>query len=254
MHVKALVLAVLLAAPVAAGAQPTSVVPAPLQDLPWEDGVMARAERLWSGLTDAFGFGFGTGSITRGHMTLQHRQQARADFAWLMDIAGYKLKEIETSISLLPSLSLTFGQARELTEADREYVERALERHALRHPGPLAAMQRTIVRGVMDAGELGNFSVDKVEVDLFPLPRVKVQLTPSDAPLGVEAHPARDRPAQPARHGDGTAAGGHGQWPPTARSARAGTGAGGAGDDRPLIPTHPSPRRQGAQHSRQDAR
>jgi hypothetical protein len=62
-----------------------------------------------------------------------------------------------------------------------------LERHALRNPGPLAAMQRTIVRGVMDAGELEHFAVDKVEVDLFPLPRVKFQLTPSDAPLGIEA-------------------------------------------------------------------
>ncbi len=52
-----------------------------------------------------------------------------------MDIAGYKLKEIESSISLLPSLSLTFGQARELTDADRDYVERMLERHARRNPG-----------------------------------------------------------------------------------------------------------------------
>jgi hypothetical protein len=194
MHAKALALAVLLAAPLAAGAQnlpagaqPPSVIPTPLQDLPSDDSVMARAERLWSGVIDAFGFGFGTGSLTRGHAALQQRQQARDDFAWLMDIAGYKLKEIESSVSLLPSLSLTFGQARELTEVDREYVERMLERHALRYPGPLAAMQRTIVRGVMDAGELEHFAVDKVEVDLFPLPRVKFQLTPSDAPLGIEA-------------------------------------------------------------------
>ncbi len=194
MHAKALLLAALLAAPLAAGAQPlpaaappVPVIPTPLQDLPSEDGVMARAERLWSGMMDAFGFGFGAGAITRGHMTPHHQQRARDDFAWLMDIAGYKLKEIESSISLLPSLSLTFGQARELTEADREYVERMLDRHALRNPGPLAAMQRAIVRGVMDAGELGQFAVDKVEVDLFPLPRVKFQLTPSDAPLGVEA-------------------------------------------------------------------
>jgi hypothetical protein len=194
MHAKALLLAVLLAAPLAAGAQnlpagaqPSAVIPTPLQDLASDDGVMARAERLWGGVADAFGFGFGTGSLTRGHVALQQRQRARDDFAWLMDIAGYKLKEIESSVSLLPSLSLTFGQARELTEADREYVERMLERHALRNPGPLAAMQRTIVRGVMDAGELGHFSVDKVEVDLFPLPRVKFQLTPTDAPLGIEA-------------------------------------------------------------------
>jgi hypothetical protein len=192
MHAKALALAVLLAVPIAAGAQappaaPPGVVPTPLQDLPSDDGVMARAERLWSGVMDVFGFGFGSGAITRGHAAAQQQQQARDDFASLMEIAGYKLKEIESSISLLPSLSLTFGQARELTDADREFVERMLERHARHNPGPVSAIQRTIVRGVMDAGELGGFSVDKVEVDLFPLPRVKFQLSPIDAPLGVEA-------------------------------------------------------------------
>lgn len=187
MNAKAIALAVMLAMPVAAGAQPAAVVPTPLQDLTSDDGLAARVERLWNGMLDTFGFGFGSGAIARGHAMQQHQQQARDDFAWLMEIAGYKLKEIESSVSLLPSLSLTFGQARELTEADREYVERMLERHVRRNPGPLAAIQRTIVRGVMDAGELGNFSVDKVEVDLFPLPRVKFQLTPSDAPLGIEA-------------------------------------------------------------------
>ncbi len=195
MHAKALAIAVLLAAPWPAGAQtaapggnaPRSVVASPLQDLPSDDGVMARAERFWSSVTDSLGFGFGTGgSLARGHAAMA-QQQSRDDFAWLMDIAGYKLKEIESSISLLPGLALTFGQARELTESDREYVERALERHARRNPGPISAMQRTIVRGIMDAGELGGFSVDKVEVALLPLPSVRFQLSPSDAPLGVEA-------------------------------------------------------------------
>lgn len=31
--------------------------------------------------------------------------------------------------------------------------------------------------------------MDKVEVDLQPLPRVKFQLSPADAPLGVETSP-----------------------------------------------------------------
>jgi hypothetical protein len=190
MLAKALAVSALLALPAVAIAQPApqALIPAPLQDLPSDDGVMARAERLWSGVMDSFGIGFGAGgSIARGHALAASHQQARDDFAWLMDIAGYKLKEIESSISLIPSLSLTFGQARELTDADRDYVERMLERHARRHSGPISALQRTIVRGVMDAGELGGFAVDKVEVDLLPLPRVKFQLSPADAPLGVEA-------------------------------------------------------------------
>lgn len=189
MRAKALAVLALLALPLPAlsqGAPQRGVVPSPLQDLPSDDGVMARAERLWSDLVDSFGFSGGHSSYARAHTAALH-QQSRDDFTWLMGIAGYKLKEIESSVSLLPSLSLTFGQARELTEADREYVERALERHARRNPGPISAMQRTIVRGIMEAGELRGFSVDKVEVDLFPLPRVKFQLTPTDAPLGVEA-------------------------------------------------------------------
>jgi hypothetical protein len=193
MHAKALALALLIAQPGASFAQPLtspgspgSVVAVPLQDLPSGDTITERAERLWSGFMDLFGLGLGSGAMARSHAAVA-QQQAREDFAWLMDIAGYKLKEIESSVSLFPSLSLTFGQARELTEGDRDYVERMLDRHARRHPGPLAAIQRTIVRGIMDAGEIGGFSVDKVEVDLFPLPKVKFQLSPTDAPLGVEA-------------------------------------------------------------------
>jgi hypothetical protein len=182
-------LALAQSAPPALGqAAPSALVPVPLQDLPSDDGLMARAERLWSGVMDSFGIGFGAGSsIARSHALASAHQQARSDFAWLMDIAGYKLKEVESSISLIPGLSLTFGQARELTAADRDYVERMLERHARRNPGPISALQRTIVRGVMDAGELRGFAVDKVEVTLFPLPSVRFQLSPADAPLGIEA-------------------------------------------------------------------
>ncbi len=203
MHAKSraltgIALAALLALPVAADAQtssatgpvtapaPRTVVTVPLQDLPSGDSLGDRAERLWSSIMDAFGFGLSTSNFMRrpAHTA---QDQAREDFTWLMDVAGYKLKEIESAVSLFPSLSLTFGQARELTEGDRDYLERMLERHARTNPGPLAAIQRTIVRGIMDAGEIGGFTVDKVEVDLFPLPKVKLVLTPTDAPLGIEA-------------------------------------------------------------------
>ena len=180
----------LLALPLPALAQavtaPPSTVPTPLQELPADDGLLARAGRAWDGLLGGAGMSLGPSSHARQYSAHALRQ-SRDDFTWLMTIAGYKLKEIESSISLLPSLSLTFGQARELTEADREYVERALERHARQNPGTLASMQRSIVRSILEAGELGGFTVEKVEVNLFPLPRVKFQLAPLDAPLGLEA-------------------------------------------------------------------
>ncbi|MBU8543167.1 MULTISPECIES: hypothetical protein [Roseomonadaceae] len=162
-------------------------VTVPLQDLPDSGGIGERAEELLGSVLDLFGFSGGTTHFMRRHGALNRSRTQDDDFTWLMDIAGYKLKEIESSIGLIPTFGLTFGQARELTEADRDYVERMLERHAARNPGPVALVQRTIVRGILDATEIGGFTVDKVDVDLFPLPRVKFVLTPTDAPLGIEA-------------------------------------------------------------------
>ena len=175
------------AQPATAPTTPRTAVTAPLQDLPPAGTIGERAERLWADMLDLFGLSAGSSHFMRSHGAMQRGRQQHDDFAWLMDIAGYKLKEIESSVGLIPSLGLTFGQARELTEADRDYVERMLERHARRNPGPVAVIQRTIVRGILDATEIGGFSVDKVEVDLFPLPKVKFVLTPTDAPLGIEA-------------------------------------------------------------------
>lgn len=191
MNAKAIAVAALLALPFAAGAQDAAsprpaAIPSPLQDLQSGDSLGDRAERLWSGIVGVFGFGLDTNDFVRRH-NAGAQEQAREDFTWLMGVAGYKLKEIESAVSLFPSLSLTFGQARELTEGDRDYLDRMLARHARQHPGPLAAIQRTIVRGIIDASEIGGFTVDKVEVDLFPLPKVKLVMTPTDAPLGLEA-------------------------------------------------------------------
>lgn len=174
-------------APATASSGATTIT-VPLQDLPGSDSLGDRAERVWSGAISMLGFGPSAGQIMRSAAdTARRHSRARDDFAWLMDVAGYKLKEIESAVSLLPSLSLTFGQARELTEADRDYVERQLERHARRNPGPFEAMQRAVVRAVLDASEIGSFSVDKVEIDVFPLPKLKFVLSPADAPVGIDA-------------------------------------------------------------------
>jgi len=113
-------------------------------------------------------------------------RQEDNDFRWLMNIAGYKLKEIESTVGLIPGLGLNFAVARELTEADRDYVERELERHARRNPGPISAIQRSIVYGVLEASDLGKYGIEKVEIDLLPLPKVKILMTPVDAPLSLE--------------------------------------------------------------------
>ena len=169
------------------GAGPTAVT-VPLQDPAPADSLGERAGRLWSDLLDGLGFGLGAGSVMRSHGAAAQRQaELRDDFAGLMDLAGYRLREIDSVVGVIPRLGLTFGQARELTEADRDYVERQLGRHARTHGGPMAVLQRTIVRAVLDASEIGGFGVDRVEVEFFPLPKVTFALAPVDAPLGVEA-------------------------------------------------------------------
>jgi hypothetical protein len=121
--------------------QSRSTITVPLQELPAGDTLGERAERLWTGISRLFSVTPNREQMLRSIASAERRQaHARDDFSWLMNIAGFKLKEIESSFSLLPGLSFTFGHARELTEADRDYVEQQLERHAGRNPGPLPMM------------------------------------------------------------------------------------------------------------------
>ncbi len=58
---------------------PPAVVPVPLQDLPSDDGVIARAERLWSGVMDSFGIGFARpAGRSRAGMPRRRRTSRRA--------------------------------------------------------------------------------------------------------------------------------------------------------------------------------
>lgn len=151
-----------------------------LQDVP---------DRILKATEDAV-MSLGLGDTALGHWLLDDAPPAAGpsdDLAFLMDIAGYKIKEIESSVGIIPDISVTFGLARELSESDRSYLERHLEQHARRYPGLIGMINRTIVRAVADASELGKYEVDKVEVVVLPLPKVKLALAPSAAPLSYEA-------------------------------------------------------------------
>lgn len=165
-----------------APAQPRTVPGIPLQDPDSGDTLLERLDRLWEGAKGLFSV---TSTINATSQMRGGRQEDN-DFRWLMNIAGYKLKEIESTVGLIPGLGLNFAVARELTEADRDYVERELERHARRNPGPISAIQRSIVYGVLEASDLGKYGIEKVEIDLLPLPKVKILMTPVDAPLSLE--------------------------------------------------------------------
>lgn len=164
-----------------------SVVTLPLQDLPPADTLFDRIGRLWDGVLGMLSPGGVPVGPMRAGEVQQAQLQQRDDFVALMEIAGFGLREIETSIGLIPSSRLTFGHARELTDADRDYIERHLERHAQRQSGPLSRVQRAIVGAVLAASEIGDFAVERVEIDLYPLPQIKLALVPRDAPMSHEA-------------------------------------------------------------------
>jgi hypothetical protein len=163
---------------------PGDAVQVPLQDLPVVDSTGEQLSRWWSDFRENLGFGGRALNLARGYGGEANRSE---DFNWLMGVAGFKLKSIDSTVGLLPGLSLEFGQARELSEADREYLERMLERHAQRHPGPFFAVQRMIVAGILEANEIQGFGVEKLTATLLPLPYVKFSLVPVDAPVGQEA-------------------------------------------------------------------
>jgi hypothetical protein len=188
-----LLLAATLAAPAAMArsggetAAQGAVVTLPLQDLPPADTLFDRVGRAWNGFVGLLRLAGGAAEPAAPAAGIQAQLRQRDDFVALMEVAGYGLREIETSIGLIPSSRLTFGQARELTDADREHIERYLERHAERQGGPLSRVQRAIVGAVLAASEIGDLAVERVEIELYPLPQVKLALVPRDAPMSAEA-------------------------------------------------------------------
>jgi hypothetical protein len=102
------------------------------------------------------------------------------DFTSLMDIAGYRITALSSSIGILPDVGITFGIAREMSDADQAYLERALARDAINRPGALSAAQRRIVRSIMGVSEVGSLEVSKVDIVFLPLPKVALVMSPKD--------------------------------------------------------------------------
>jgi hypothetical protein len=102
------------------------------------------------------------------------------DFSSLMDIAGYRITGVSSSIGVIPDAAMTFAIAREMSDADQAYLERMLSRDATRRAGALSSLQRRIIRSIMGVSEVGSFEVSKVEIDFLPLPKVSLVVSPKD--------------------------------------------------------------------------
>lgn len=198
----AVLLSVLVSSAVPVMAQPVAPVTPPASPplrsspmiqtpLPEPTLLEEHADTIFSAIRDAFRWFFsGASDLITPPMVLDVARRARQsdpyDFVSMMENAGYKLKEVESSVALIPTIGFTYGIARELSDADREWLAIQLDRHQRRRRGLFASAERAIVQSLLDAQELGGYQVEKLEVGVFPWPSVKFYITPTDTPMSDE--------------------------------------------------------------------
>ncbi len=100
--------------------------------------------------------------------------------------AGYKFKELVTEVGIIPGIEFEFVIARELSEADRNALERTLEIDAKQNPGFFAAIQREIVWTLLEASEVKGMRIEELTVTMLPLPGVEFVLAPAEGPMSEE--------------------------------------------------------------------
>ncbi|MBI3453980.1 MAG: hypothetical protein HY057_14325 [Rhodospirillales bacterium] len=162
----------------------------------------------WSYLTDSVtDAGTAVTPPTPSGFVKSLRGKDASEFWSLVGDAGYDLREVSTVVGLIPEVEVMFEIARELSEADREYVEERLDDFARREPGLVSKLQRSIVYALLEAAEIGEYRVEKLKINVLPLPRAEFSLSPADAPLteehdallrAIRGHGKRERAAREA--------------------------------------------------------
>lgn len=114
------------------------------------------------------------------------KKDAAALFSLMKD-AGYKLKKIDTEVGIIPTVTFKFGQIRDLSEADYDYLEEKLDNWYRVNNGTSVAIQKAILDTVVSVNLSGDYMVSEVEVQLLPLPEVAFSMGPKEGALGEEA-------------------------------------------------------------------
>lgn len=105
----------------------------------------------------------------------------------LLGLAGYKLKEIDSDVGIIPHISFKFMIVRELSEADLDYLHEQIELFALYDTRLLADLQRAIIRTVVAINSAGGMQVSDLKLTVLPLPKANFSVTPTETVLGEEA-------------------------------------------------------------------
>jgi hypothetical protein len=117
---------------------------------------------------------------------LAHGLDLGGHFMEHLSDAGYSLTEIHMSVGLIPDIRLTFQIVRELSEADRNSLERGLEIDDKRVPGVTQMAQRQIIRTLLAISRSEEMRVGKLVVGILPLPSAEFSIEPVEAPLSEE--------------------------------------------------------------------
>lgn len=110
----------------------------------------------------------------------------KAGFWTLLADAGYKLKEIDTTIGLIPAVKFKYAYGRQLSEADKAWLEHKLDVLAAQESGPIAALRRAIIHGILEGNETNGFFIETVKISLLPLPQAEFSLSPTDSPMPAD--------------------------------------------------------------------
>jgi hypothetical protein len=100
--------------------------------------------------------------------------------------AGYELREISTVIGIIPEAKMDFQLVRELSDADRDALERRIEIDEIKRRGVTPALQRQILRTLLAASNLQDMRIMELKITLFPLPSAEFVMEPIEAPLSEE--------------------------------------------------------------------
>jgi len=122
-----------------------------------------------------------------GSLAATGKDEDGSELFKLLGLAGYKLKEIDSDVGIIPGVSFKFAIVRELSEADYDYLDEQIELFQLRSPGIIAEMQRAIVRTVVAINSAGGMQVSDLKLKVLPLPGASFSVTPAATVLGEEA-------------------------------------------------------------------
>ncbi len=171
-------------------------------------------ESLWQVARDAWNAVYGWFGGAANRVTPPTPASLMADienkdsrrFVNLLLECGYKLKEIQAGIGVIPAASLKFGLVRELTEGDKLYLDQKLERWIEDDGSPASIIKRAIIYTILDINDKGQYAVEELKVEMLPLPKATFSLGPVEGGLSqegeillraIKGEPGRTRP-QPA--------------------------------------------------------